>query len=207
MTVWPTASYGLELRLAGCGANICAGRRHPRVLGPLRRTVHCVRGVHQQCLYCFRRVAGCLRWVCCCRFPLSQQCRPRSSLSTQGHEGSNARRRRHLGAAHVLLLLRRLLRVRPRTAGRWARGRPLRVRAPPPANLLPDRWRTGRPLAVFGWRRQSALDGTRAGRAAGGWLRRTVDGHDSHRRDCHFDDSPFLSLLKHLLKVEGGAAE
>ena len=32
-----------------------------------------------------------------------------------------------------------------------------------------------------------------------------VPGH--RRRDCHFDDTPFLSLLKHLLKVEGGAAE
>ena len=29
----------------------------------------------------------------------------------------------------------------------------------------------------------------------------------SRRRDCHFDDTPFLSLLKHLLKVEGGATE
>ena len=27
------------------------------------------------------------------------------------------------------------------------------------------------------------------------------------RRDCHFDDIPCLSLLKHLTKVEGGAAE
>ena len=32
-------------------------------------------------------------------------------------------------------------------------------------------------------------------------------GEDSRRRDCHFDDTPFLSLLKKLLKVEGGAAE
>ena len=29
----------------------------------------------------------------------------------------------------------------------------------------------------------------------------------SRRRDCHFDDTPFLSLLIRLLKVEGGAAE
>ena len=26
----------------------------------------------------------------------------------------------------------------------------------------------------------------------------------SRRRDCHFDDTPFLSLLKDLIKVEGG---
>ena len=30
---------------------------------------------------------------------------------------------------------------------------------------------------------------------------------NSRRRDCHFTDTPVLSLLKHLLKVEGGAAE
>ena len=29
----------------------------------------------------------------------------------------------------------------------------------------------------------------------------------SHRRDCHFHDTPCLSLLKHLIKVKGGAAE
>ena len=34
-----------------------------------------------------------------------------------------------------------------------------------------------------------------------------LDGETSRRRDCHFDDTPFLSLLKHLLKVEGGATE
>ena len=28
----------------------------------------------------------------------------------------------------------------------------------------------------------------------------------SHRRDCHFADALSLSLLKHLLKVEGDAA-
>ena len=27
----------------------------------------------------------------------------------------------------------------------------------------------------------------------------------SRRRDCHFDDAPCLSLLKHLMKVQGGA--
>ena len=27
----------------------------------------------------------------------------------------------------------------------------------------------------------------------------------SHWRDCHFDDTPCLSLLKHLLKSQGGA--
>ena len=32
-------------------------------------------------------------------------------------------------------------------------------------------------------------------------------GAASRRRDCHFDDAPFLSPLKHLIKVEGGAAE
>ena len=30
-------------------------------------------------------------------------------------------------------------------------------------------------------------------------------GKLSHRRDCHFDDTPCLSLLKHLLEVQGGA--
>ena len=30
-------------------------------------------------------------------------------------------------------------------------------------------------------------------------------GKSSRRRDCHFDDTPCLSLLKHLLKVQGGA--
>ena len=29
----------------------------------------------------------------------------------------------------------------------------------------------------------------------------------SRRRDCHFDDALSPSLLRHLLKVEGGAAE
>ena len=29
----------------------------------------------------------------------------------------------------------------------------------------------------------------------------------SHCRDCHFDDTPCLSILKHLLKIQGGAAE
>ena len=29
----------------------------------------------------------------------------------------------------------------------------------------------------------------------------------SRRRDCHFDDTPCLSILKHLLKVEGDAAK
>ena len=32
-------------------------------------------------------------------------------------------------------------------------------------------------------------------------------GLDSHWRDCHFADALSPSLLKHLLKVEGGAAE
>ena len=32
-------------------------------------------------------------------------------------------------------------------------------------------------------------------------------GRVSRQRDCHFDDTPFLCLLKHLLQVEGGAAE
>ena len=27
----------------------------------------------------------------------------------------------------------------------------------------------------------------------------------SRRRDCHFDDTPGLSLLKHLLNIQGGA--
>ena len=30
-------------------------------------------------------------------------------------------------------------------------------------------------------------------------------GEGSRRRDCHFDDTPCLSLLKHLIKVQGGA--
>ena len=32
-------------------------------------------------------------------------------------------------------------------------------------------------------------------------------GRSSRRRDCHFSDALSLSLLKHLLKVEGDAAE
>ena len=32
-------------------------------------------------------------------------------------------------------------------------------------------------------------------------------GDNSRRRDCHFADTPSPSMLKHLLKVEGGAAE
>ena len=32
-------------------------------------------------------------------------------------------------------------------------------------------------------------------------------GDASHWRDCHFADALYPSLLKHLLKVEGGAAE
>ena len=34
---------------------------------------------------------------------------------------------------------------------------------------------------------------------------RGVDGLVSRRRDCHFTDTPCISLLKHLLKVQGGA--
>ena len=36
---------------------------------------------------------------------------------------------------------------------------------------------------------------------------RMQKGAPSRQRDCHFDDTPFLCLLKHLLQVEGGAAE
>ena len=32
-------------------------------------------------------------------------------------------------------------------------------------------------------------------------------GATSRRRDCHFTDTPFSSILKHVLKGEGGAAE
>ena len=35
----------------------------------------------------------------------------------------------------------------------------------------------------------------------------TLCGWSGRRRDCHFTDTPFSSILKHLLKVEGGAAE
>ena len=35
-----------------------------------------------------------------------------------------------------------------------------------------------------------------------------LDGYISRRREfCHFDDTPFSSVLKHLIKAEGGAAE
>ena len=37
----------------------------------------------------------------------------------------------------------------------------------------------------------------------GMWIGFPMDGLHSRRRDCHFDDTPFLSLLKHLIKVEG----
>ena len=33
------------------------------------------------------------------------------------------------------------------------------------------------------------------------------DGQPSRRPDCHFDVIPSPSVLKHLLKVKGGAAE
>ena len=36
-------------------------------------------------------------------------------------------------------------------------------------------------------------------RVAAAWLQ------PSRRRDCHFDDNPWLSVLKHLMKVQGGA--
>ena len=35
-------------------------------------------------------------------------------------------------------------------------------------------------------------------------IREGEDGDDSRRRDCHFDDTPCLSLLKNLAKVQGG---
>ena len=35
----------------------------------------------------------------------------------------------------------------------------------------------------------------------------TLCGCNSRRRDCHFTDIPYPSLLKRLLKGEGGAAE
>ena len=44
------------------------------------------------------------------------------------------------------------------------------------------------PLNVLGW---------------GGCQLSPGHGQDSRRRDCHFDDTPFLALLKHLIKVEG----
>ena len=34
-----------------------------------------------------------------------------------------------------------------------------------------------------------------------------IAGTLSRWRDCHFTDTPFSSILKHLLKGEGGAAE
>ena len=34
-----------------------------------------------------------------------------------------------------------------------------------------------------------------------------VIGGGSRRRDCHFADNPTPSILKHLLKTEGNAAE
>ena len=34
-----------------------------------------------------------------------------------------------------------------------------------------------------------------------------LGGLDSRWRDCHFANTPSPSLLKHLLKVEGGAAK
>ena len=53
--------------------------------------------------------------------------------------------------------------------------------------------------------------GRNVGRKGGGWgsgFRTAIGGiAPSRRRGCHFDDTPILSLLKHLLNVEGGAAE
>ena len=45
---------------------------------------------------------------------------------------------------------------------------------------------------------EDAADGVRDTERAGGL---------SPRRDCHFADIPSPSVLKHLLQVEGGAAE
>ena len=52
----------------------------------------------------------------------------------------------------------------------------------------------------------------RPARPTAGGLRRGAEpprgrGRDSRRRDCHFTDIPSPSMLKHLLKREGGAAE
>ena len=59
---------------------------------------------------------------------------------------------------------------------------------------------------------QSQSDAIRVGGAgsfAGVQLLRGAmrPGDASRRRDCHFTDIPSPSLLKHLLKIEGGAAE
>ena len=45
----------------------------------------------------------------------------------------------------------------------------------------------------FSW---STVQASRGGGGGGG---------GSRRRDCHFDYTPCLSLLKHLIKVQGGA--
>ena len=53
----------------------------------------------------------------------------------------------------------------------------------------------------------SAVTEGGAGQAEHGATRIALDGGTSHWRDCHFADVPSPSILKHLLKGEGGAAE
>ena len=53
----------------------------------------------------------------------------------------------------------------------------------------------------------SAVKEGGAGQAEHGATQITLDGGTSHWRDCHFADVPSPSILKHLLKGEGGAAE
>ena len=55
--------------------------------------------------------------------------------------------------------------------------------------------------------RAERILGRRVRARGAGFSRPVVEYQVSRRRDCHFTDTPVLSLLKHLLKVEGGAAE
>ena len=56
-----------------------------------------------------------------------------------------------------------------------------------------------RPFAGF-----AENDATHHDQVDGKWIFKE-SGVTSRWRDCHFDDTPCLSLLKHLLTVQGGA--
>ena len=99
----------------------------------------------------------------------------------------------------LLLLELPLLELRLCKCLRWERTREhrglLRRRgAGPVAGFLqqPVHLVVGRVYTIIGEVRQS-------------WAVVSTGQESSRRRDCHFDDAPCLSLLKHLMKVQGGA--
>ena len=70
-----------------------------------------------------------------------------------------------------------------------------------------EEWRSG---GVEEWRSggEEMIEGeTRDDRPQVGWLLEPPLNTRALREFCHFADALYLSLLKHLPKVEGGAAE